>query len=104
MSDRGMKKWAPYKALAEQAPALQKARESKVKIEKPLISNEEAEEINEILQTYHGQPLLVKYYRNEKIHEEEIVIARIDIYEKKLVLTNRRSIKLSEIFYLKNID
>ena len=104
MSDRGMKKWAPYKALNEQAPALQQTRMSKIVIEKPLISNEEAEDINYILTTYHGQTLHVKYYRNKKIFDEEIVIKSIDPYEKKLVLTDRRSIKLNEIFFLKNLD
>lgn len=104
MSDRGMKKWAPYKSLEQQAESLQKARNSKIKVEKPTISNEVAEEINEILVNYHGQPLAVKYYRNEKIFAEEIVIKKIDIYEKKLMLTDRRSIKLNEIFELKNID
>lgn len=104
MSDRGMKKWAPYKSLNEQADSLQKARESKVVVEKPMISNEAAEEINEILVNYHGQELIVKYFRNGKIIEDIIIIKSIDIYEKKLVLLNRRIIKLSEIFELKNKD
>ena len=47
---------------------------------------------------------MVKYYRNKKIFDEEIVIKSIDPYEKKLVLTDRRSIKLNEIFFLKNLD
>ena len=104
MSDRGMKKWAPYKSLNEQADSLQKAREAKTVIEKPTISSEEAELINEILVNYHGQELIVKYYRNGKIFEDSILIKRIDTYEKKLVLQDRRSIKLSEIFVLKNKD
>lgn len=104
MSDRGMKKWAPYKSLNEQAASLQKAREEKVIIEKPSISDDEAEQINSILVNYQGQELEVKYFRNGKIFEEAITIKRIDTYEKKLVLLNRKSIKLSEIFELKNKD
>ena len=100
MSDRGMKKWAPYKSLSEQEEYLQKTRYSKVKIEKPIISNEAAEEINNILVNYEGQPLLVKYFRNGKIYEEEIVIKSIEPIEKKLVLVSRRIIKLNEIFEL----
>mgnify|MGYP003299479455 CR=1 FL=1 len=101
MSDRGMKKWAPYKALVEQSDSLQSAREKKTVQEKPIISDDEAEQINRILVNYNGEKLLARYFRNNKIFEEEIIIKRIDIYEKKLVLTDRRSIKLDELFYLR---
>ena len=52
MSDRGMKKWAPYKSLPEQDPHLINTKKNKTKIDKPLISSEEAEVINEILSNY----------------------------------------------------
>ena len=101
MSDRGIKKWAPYKSLVEQQGTLERVSSKRQIKEKPLISNEEAEEINEILTNYQGETLIVKYYRNQKLIEEEIIIKKIDTYEKKLVLPDRRSIKLSEIIYLK---
>ena len=40
MSDRGMKKWAPYKTLQEQWDTLDNLHSSNEKIEKPKISNE----------------------------------------------------------------
>lgn len=98
-----MKKWAPYRSLPEHTVVLNNQMNNK-KVEKPLISLEEAEEINEILVNYHGEPLLVEYYRNGKILKEEIIIKRIDTYEKKLVLPDRRSIKLLEIIKLTRID
>ena len=55
MSDRGMKKWAPYKSLIEQDVYLNKMKKEKEKISKPIISSEEAENINEILTNYHGE-------------------------------------------------
>lgn len=103
MSDRGMKKWAPYRSLVEQMPSLEKTKDKKNMIEKPLISNEEAECINEILVNYQGEELFVSYFRNGKLYEENIFIKKIDIYEKKLVLPNRRSIKLSEIIKLERL-
>lgn len=103
MSDRGMKKWAPYRSLVEQMPSLEKTKEKKTQIEKPLISNEEAECINEILVNYQGEELFITYFRNGKLYEENIFIKKIDIYEKKLVLPNRRSIKLSEIVKLEKL-
>lgn len=103
MSDRGMKKWAPYRSLVEQMPSLEKTKEKKTQIEKPLISNEEADCINEILVNYQGEELFITYFRNGKLYEENIFIKKIDIYEKKLVLPNRRSIKLSEIVKLEKL-
>lgn len=100
MSDRGMKKWAPYRSLIEQMPSLDKTKEKRSLKEKPLISNEEAEEINKILVNYSGEKLEISYFRNGKILVENITIKKIDIYEKKLVLPNRRSIKLNEIIKL----
>ena len=61
MSDRGMKKWAPFSSLIEQSTCLEEMRYQKNKIEKPLISIEKAREINEILTNYHGQELLITY-------------------------------------------
>lgn len=103
MSDRGMKKWAPYRSLVEQMPSLEKTKQKKTQIEKPLISNEEAECINEVLVNYQGEELFIAYFRNGKLYEENIFIKKIDIYEKKLVLPNRRSIKLSEIVKLEKL-
>ena len=55
MSDRGMKKWAPFSSLIEQSTCLEKMRFEKNKIEKPKISNERAEKINAILSNYKGE-------------------------------------------------
>ena len=46
MSDRGMKKWAPYKSLIEQEVFINKMRVNKSKIEKPILCDEEMEKIN----------------------------------------------------------
>ena len=103
MSDRGIKKWAPYKSLVEHDPAINKTKEEKTPVSKPKISNDEAEQINEILTNYQGETLLVSYYHNKKIITKEIVIKKIDTYERKLVLIDRTSIPLSEIFKLEKV-
>ena len=59
MSDRGIKKWAPYKSLPEQDFTLKGHKEKEEKIEKPTISSEFAEEINNILVNYHGETLTI---------------------------------------------
>lgn len=100
MSDRGMKKWAPYKTLEEQWSSLDEIKKEERK-EKPKISNEQAEEINEILVNYHGQELTISYFRNGKVHEEKSTITRIDTFNKKLFLDNGSRIYLNEIFDIK---
>ena len=97
MSDRGIKKWAPYKSLTEQDFNLSKQKEKEEKIEKPKISADFAEEINEILVNYHGEELAIGYYRNGKILEVTDRIKKIDTFEKKLVLCSRNIIMLREI-------
>ena len=101
MSGRGMKKWAPYKSLKEQWSTLDNVHQEEEKIEKPTISNEEAEAINEILVNYHGQEVTIKYFRNGQILEEKSVIRKIDAYDKKIYLTNRRVISMHDLLDIK---
>lgn len=101
MSDRGIKKWAPYKSLVEQGYSLNKLSEDNKKIEKPKLSNEAAEEINLILCKYNGEEVIVGYYRNGEIKSITTQIKRIDVLEKRLILPNKSSIKFSELVSLK---
>ena len=100
MSDRGMKKWAPYKSLIEQEKYLNKVSDDNKKIEKPQISSDEAELINEILINYHGEELLITYWRNNKINTISAILKKIDAENKKIVLQDRRTIYFSEIIKL----
>ena len=102
MSDRGMKKWAPYKTLQEQWETLDDIKHQKNEtIEKPKISNEKAEVINGILVNYEGQELTIVYYRKGKLLEEKSTIHKVDAFEKKLILENRKIIYLKEIVDIK---
>lgn len=101
MSGRGMKKWAPYKSLKEQWSTLDNVHVDNQKIEKPTISNEEAEEINELLVNYHGQEVTISFYRNGNIIDEVGFIKKIDTFEKKIYMTNRKVIYLKELISIK---
>ena len=104
MSDRGIKKWAPYKSLTEQDFKLKEHKEKEEKIEKPIISSEFAGEINEILVNYSGELLKIKYFKNGKILEVIEKIKRIDPIEKKLVLFSKRSIMITDIVFVERIE
>ena len=101
MSDRGMKKWAPYKTLEDQWSTLDRLYKSEEKVEKPLISNEVAEEINEKLVNYQGQELEFYYYKNGRILKEKSTIKKIDAFNKKLILYNKVTININDLVGIK---
>lgn len=103
MSERGMKKWAPYKSLIEQEKYLKKASQKNEKQERPQISSDEAENINEILVNYHGEELEITYWRNEKINTISSILVKIDPENKKIVLPERRTIYFKELISLEII-
>ena len=100
MSDRGMKKWAPYRSLPEKDINDIKMKKNRSKIEKPLISNEEAEEINELILNYKGELIFTIYNSGELIN---VVgeIKKIDPVEKIIYLKDRNKINLRNIVKVK---
>ena len=102
MSERGMKKWAPYKSLATQYDKLHEMREKKNKVEKPLISSDKAEEINEILTQYNGETLTFTIYENGKIISIVDTIKNIDTLNKKIILNSRKHILFKNILDVQN--
>ena len=103
MSERGMKKWAPYKSLIEQEKYLKKASQKNEKQERPQISSDEAENINEILVNYHGEELEITYWRNDKINTISSILVKIDPENKKIVLPERRTIYFNELISLERV-
>jgi len=101
MSDRGMKKWAPYKTLNEQWSTLEELHKNEERVEKPTISNEVAEEINDKLVNYNGEELEFYYYKNGRILKEKSTIKKIDAMERKIYLTNGVKILLKDLVGLK---
>lgn len=96
-----MKKWAPYKSLNEQWSTLDNLYKNEDKVEKPQISNEVAEEINDILVNYHGQELEFYYYKNGYILKEKSTIKKIDAFNRKLLLNNQKIILLKDLVGIK---
>ena len=103
MSERGMKKWAPYKSLNEQEGFLNKLHKEQNKETKPKISIDEAENINEIFVNYHGEELQITYWRNDKINTVSTILKKIDALNKKIVLPDRRTIDFVELIRIERI-
>ena len=83
MNDRGMKKWAPYKSLNEQETFLNQMREKRSRIEKPIISQDLAEQINYILLNHNNKELIFTFYKNGHLYQikQKIYVFKIDQYK-----------------------
>ncbi len=101
MSDRGMKKWAPYKSLNEQEYFMEQMRESRSRIEKPIISEDLAEEINQTLTNATNETLLIfRFYKNGHIYEIEQYIKEIDLIN-RIIHGSELNLKIDDIVFAK---
>lgn len=100
-SDRGMKKWAPFSSLIEQATCLEKMRYEKNKIEKPKIATEVAHKINYILNNITDSIVEIKFYYNGYIYNIDARILRVN-KTLKLIVTDKGNIPFSEILDIKD--
>ena len=96
MSDRGMKKWAPFSSLIEQSTMLEEMFYEKHKQAKPSISIERADKINNILLNCFKEKLRIKYFYDGYIYELSTDVKRVDTVNKKLILEDG-NIPFSEI-------
>lgn len=104
MSDRGIKKWAPYKSLVEQGESISKMESALEVASRPILSPDQEEEINSILVNYNGQFLNIKYYHNKKIYAVKAHILKIDLDNRRLILDTDEKVSLSEIIGIENLD
>ena len=89
MSDRGMKKWAPYSSLIEQATCLEEMKYQRNKIAKPILTEDQIEKINYVLQSYKkGETVKIKFYSDGYLYEIETTIKRFDLENRVLILEN----------------
>lgn len=101
--ERGMKKWAPYKTLTDQYEKLYELRKEREKIEKPRISQEKADEINEILVNYQNEELKITYYKKGEIIKLISPIFKIDAFNKTLILVNGLRVEFKNLLDLERI-
>jgi hypothetical protein len=97
MSDRGMKKWAPYASLIEQKGTISKMKNHREKVKKPQLSQEMANEINESLLRAKDQNVVIDYFFEGSKHRISGLVTRIN-YEQKWLMINE--FKLSFVLIL----
>lgn len=82
---RKMVKWAPFVSLKEQTIYLNKLKQERLKVSRPLLSEDEMNAINDVLVNYHGQKLNITYYDQGFVKDIVTTIRKIDPYQKKVI-------------------
>lgn len=84
--DRKMMKWIPFNALLEQSEYLTDLLHGRTRIEKPVLSPDQFDELNYQLETAltFDYEVVAYYFQNGEIKEHCGKITRTDAYEKKL--------------------
>ena len=104
MSDRGMKKWAPFSSLIEQATCLEQMKYERNKIEKPVLTDDQLEKINYVLQMYRkGQTVKIKFYNDGYLYVIETQIKRIDLENRILILTDGK-LRFENLIDIDNLE
>jgi hypothetical protein len=96
MSDRGMKKWAPYASLIEQKGTMQRMKQQRGKAAKPLLSNEAAEELNRNLLESIGKDVIIDYFEKGERKTIKTVVIRLNLDE-KMVKTQDGNLPFSSL-------
>lgn len=101
MSDRGMMKWNAFNALLAHGSNVKKMMMERKRIEKPVLSSDQIEELNDKLRLAieDSREIEVAFYSNGYILLAEGVIKKIELNMKLLVLPDIK-IKLDDILQI----
>ncbi|MES3713750.1 YolD-like family protein [Staphylococcus ureilyticus] len=105
---RGMVKWAPFATLPEQFEAVQQHIIDQNKIDRPILSDDQLNELNiQLHQALHANiPVDIEYYKNGWLEYITLEIKNIDMLHMNLEgypLATSNTIKLS-LFDITNIN
>lgn len=98
-----MKKWAPYASLIEQKDYLYRMRQNRERVSKPLLSSEQAQEINDLLLNHRGDLLMFRYFQDGYIYEVQQKILSLDCAH-RIVYGSELELPLKAIIGLRRID
>ncbi|MCI2068802.1 MAG: YolD-like family protein [Bacilli bacterium] len=85
MNERGMKKWRPFAALPQYKDYYKDMLEERKKVPKPLISEDQAEEIGMVLgKLVKGDRISLSYFNNGRILSYEGEFIKLDIASRLL--------------------
>lgn len=95
MRDTTLKKWMPFQALTEQGTYLSHVIDYHKRCQKPILSEEQQEEINYILTNYLDSTLIINYYDNY-LQTVTGKVSKLDVIN-RLITINDIKIKLDDV-------
>ena len=98
MSERGMKKWAPFSSLPEQSLYTKKVKN--ITVNEPVICDDLIYEIEYVLNHYNGELINVIYF-DKDIKEIQGRIKKIDTFNNTILIENK-TIKITSIKKITN--
>lgn len=101
---RGMMKWQPFKSLTGQYKVLEEHKREREKVQKPELSDDEIEDINNLLASLSkGDSVDVTYFDDGSILHFIGSFVRCDTIERKVML-QRKNIGFDVLLNLKRAD
>jgi hypothetical protein len=90
MKQRGMVKWQPFASLPEQAGYIQKVLYEIRKIEKPVLSDDQLEELNWKLNEFsqNNEWIQMTYYYDGYLYTVEGIVSKIDPFKQSIIILN----------------
>ncbi|PGK51757.1 3-oxoacyl-ACP synthase [Priestia megaterium] len=90
LRDRGMVKWKPFASIPEQHIGLHGMLENLNKVEKPILGEDQMNEINEALQeaVRSQRVLLITYYKGGYIVKDKGMVSEVNMHRGTLVFVD----------------
>ena len=85
-TQRGMKKWMPFNALEHYDDYINSTYEYKERVERPILSEEQKEEINNSLVIYNHDEVEITYFKQGEIKKIQGIINKIDVPNQTLTI------------------
>lgn len=100
---RGMVKFSPFSAMPEQFEGIKQIIQQQLKIEKPVLDEQQIEEIGRtITEAIHAKhEVNLWYYKDGCIYHEIMDIQKIDLHKK--IITTTDAFHFQNKFYLDDI-
>ena len=99
MHDRGMIKWMPFNSVINGKTLINSIEKEKSKINKPILSNEQIELIqNNILESMINKlPIIFTIYQGGFTKEIKAIVTKVDSINQKIYLNNHKYLYFREI-------
>lgn len=89
-TQRGMKKWQPFNALEHYDDYINSTYKIKELVNKPILSEEQIQEINSSLSSYNHDEVNITHYKQGQILITQGIINKIDVPNQVLTINKTR--------------